>query len=473
MNSASDSLSHISTKRVLFLMGFLVCAMGYVCLKDNPLPKMVLFGGALLGSWVVLRSGFFRLEGFAYLLVAYYPFSSQIPVDFGNMVPGLNLTNILLVTTTILWLRERDKTQPLFERNSLSKPIFIFFLIGIFSIFRGLGYGTGYLGEAIIQYYRKWVVCFWIYFLFFNAIRTREAVKNIVLLIGMVTTLVALMSIYEYMDTDERVRGIFEQENFLAAFFNYYMFILFGFFALNWRKLRFWTLLIPFLLCLRGVMVTFSRAGYLAFAISCFAVTYFRSKLLFLGLILLAIFVYHNPVFLPEGVRYRLGQTIQKKVDLTQTGEITTEQLEVSAGDRVKVWNAAKYMIKDHPLLGVGFERFESKVLHYWTGRKTHDPHNTYLLIAAEMGIPALMVFLLILWRIFRSARSLYVKTQEPFSKALALGFLAGFFGLLVSNIYGSRLNYAEVTSYFWILTALIMRLAVMESRSPLPSIRV
>ena len=85
----------------------------------------------------------------------------------------------------------------------------------------------------------------------------------------------------------------------------------------------------------------------------------------------------------------------------------------------------------------------------------------------------AQMVFLLILWRIFRSARSLYVKTQEPFSKALALGFLAGFFGLLVSNIYGSRLNYAEVTSYFWILTALIMRLAVMESRSPLPSIRV
>src|SRR3989338_8827390 len=114
-------------------------------------------------------------------------------------------------------------------------------------------------------------------------------------------------------------------------------------------------------------------------------------------------------------------------------------------------------MIEDHALLGVCFNQFEANVSHYWAVRKTEDPHNAYLLVGGELGIPGMLALFWILWCMFVYARRLYRKTSDPFSKALALGYLGGFFGLLVSNMYGSRLNYAEVTSYFWILTALMM----------------
>lgn len=462
--SPSSTFHPLPPTKVFAFMGFVACALGYVFLKDNPLPRVLFLGGGFLGVLLLYFSGFFRLEGLLYLFVVCHPFSYAIPGDFGNVFPGLNLTNILIALITVLWLRERDRNEPVFAKSPLNRLIAIFLLIGLFSIVRGAGYGTEYLAKATVQYYRKWIVPAYLFFLFFNSIRNKETVRNIVLIIMMVTTLVGLMAIYEYRDVQDRVRGIFDQPNFLAAFFNYYMFLPFGFFVLHMKKFKYWAFLIPFLIQFRGVMVTSSRAGYLASAVSLYAVTYFRSKLLLISLILVTAFVYYNPAFLPEGIRYRVGQTLEKKVQYsTENSVITTEKLEVSAGDRVRVWEAAKFMIKDHPVFGVGFNLFEAKVLHYWAGRKTHDPHNTYLWIAAEMGLPALLIFILILWRFFSSARLLFRKTQDPFSKALALGFLGGFFGLLVTNIYGSRFAYAEAISYFWILTACIMRLNILE----------
>jgi len=59
----------------------------------------------------------------------------------------------------------------------------------------------------------------------------------------------------------------------------------------------------------------------------------------------------------------------------------------------------------------------------------------------------------------------LYKNTSDPYSRAVALGFLGGLFGLLMSNMFGSRLDSQEVSSYFWILAALIMRLKILDER--------
>src|SRR3989338_3840081 len=131
-----------------------------------------------------------------------------------------------------------------------------------------------------------------------------------------VMVLVALMAIRDYLNAGDssleksRVGGIAEQPNMLVAFFCYYMFLFLGFFLVYYRKPKAWLLLIPFALCFRGIMVTFSRGAYLAFATGCLGAIFFRSKVLFACLLVLIGWMAINPSLLPAGIRYRMGQTI-------------------------------------------------------------------------------------------------------------------------------------------------------------------
>jgi hypothetical protein len=67
----------------------------------------------------------------------------------------------------------------------------------------------------------------------------------------------------------------------------------------------------------------------------------------------------------------------------------------------------------------------------------------------------------MVIWKTY----VLYRTTKDSFARALALGFLGGLFGLMMSNMFGSRLDSQEVSGYFWILTALILRLRILDER--------
>ncbi len=464
--TAPSFSQRIQQNSALIFIAGLVCVFGYVTLKDSG-PGMLIYAVGFFGAFIFFMSGLYRglfkREVATYLLVAYLPFSMQIPIDFGNVITGLNFTNIMILFVAYLWFKSRDKSKPVLSKTALNVPIFIFLGLGIFSILRGMGYGMDYLAEASIEFYRRWITAFFLYFFIVNSNHDKEVMKNIVRIIMMVTAFVALMAIYEYRDIDDRVGGVFNQPNHLAAFFNYYLYLFFGFFLVY--KKRSWIFLLPFIICFRGIMVTFSRAGYLAFAAGMYAIICFRSRILLFFLVLATVFLFFNPAFLPEGIRYRMAQTFEKqKTQQIEPGtELNADSLDASAAERLKVWEGAMVMIREHPIFGIGFYTFEKKILHYWIGTKSHDAHNNYLLIASEMGVPALLVFLWIIWRIVKNSWKLYKISADPFIKAVGLGMLGGVPSLLISNIYGSRLNYIEVTCYFWVLAGIIVRWKMSE----------
>lgn len=450
-------------------MGLIACLLGYIIIKDVEVPRSAVAALTLLGSIILFVRGISKPEIVTYALVTYLPFSRRLPGDFAA---AFNITNILMAFIMLVWLTGKyAKEEPFWLRTPLNFPIILFTLFGCISVVRGSYYDSGFIHYALIEF-KRWMTPIFLFFLVLNTVKDRETIKTVAVIMMTVTTIVALMAIYEYIDIGyvsnldkARVKGITDQPNMLAAFFNYYMFLPFGFFLLRMGKLKYWLLLIPFLICFRGIMVTFSRGGYIAFAAALYAISFFKSKKVFLFLLFVSWIVYLNPVLMPAGIRYRMGQTIHQPLSYADSIEDVEESLDSSAASRMEVWKGGLRMVADYPFFGVGYRLFMPLIRFYWSGERPIDAHNTYLIIAAEMGVPALLVFLWVIWRVFRRTHFLYRTTRDPFSKALALGFLGGLFGLLASNMFGSRLDAQEVSSYFWILAALIIRLKILDER--------
>jgi O-antigen ligase len=165
-----------------------------------------------------------------------------------------------------------------------------------------------------------------------------------------------------------------------------------------------------------------------------------------------------------------MGQTVVSHESVLESplGELIEGELEASAATRVEIWRGAIQMIRENPWWGVGYGAFPHLIQRYVDRPIGYaDAHNSYFLIAAEMGMPTLVVFLIILLLAMRSAAWLYKRTGDPATKAIALGFLGGLGGLLVVNLFGSRMDDQAVSSYFWILLGLVMRAIVIERQQP------
>ena len=134
-----------------------------------------------------------------------------------------------------------------------------------------------------------------------------------------------------------------------------------------------------------------------------------NKKVFFLVLVPLALLLILYPSLVPGILAGRLGDTLhtlREGADDKLVNPLAADgpRLDKSAERRLKVWKAGVYMAKDRPLLGFGFGQFPRQIGRYAPELNQVDAHNTYLLVATEMGLPALLLFLLVLGIFARNA---------------------------------------------------------------------
>lgn len=136
-----------------------------------------------------------------------------------------------------------------------------------------------------------------------------------------------------------------------------------------------------------GVVVTFSRAGFIFLATTLFLyLGRLKKERIWIVLLLLLLLVLMLNV---DGFTDRL-RTI---------GDVETEASARARWETMK--NALRLMI-EHPLFGVGIGQ-SILALNDIGGVRWSHVHNVYLEIAVDLGIPALLVYLLLFYRALRS----------------------------------------------------------------------
>jgi putative inorganic carbon (hco3(-)) transporter len=140
-----------------------------------------------------------------------------------------------------------------------------------------------------------------------------------------------------------------------------------------------------------------------------------------------------------------------------------------SAAARIVFWEAAASMSADHPLLGVGPERFDAEREKYLynspvplEGRENEQQsrgpvrtvHNSYLEVAAENGTPAALVFcffLLAIWGSLRDFLQGSVDRLDDQGKRLA----AALQGVLITAALSGFFVSGELEASFWLAAVL------------------
>lgn len=131
--------------------------------------------------------------------------------------------------------------------------------------------------------------------------------------------------------------------------------------------------------------------------------------------------------------------------------------------ERLVLYETSFNMIKHHPIIGVGVNTY---VLNYQK-YKLHDTsaetantrwyaHNSYLQMAAEIGITGLLIFLYLLFKLFNGWRKFYIKTGDNFLKISSLGILMGIFAFLIHGLTETNLYYPKIVILFWFQVGLL-----------------
>ncbi len=134
-----------------------------------------------------------------------------------------------------------------------------------------------------------------------------------------------------------------------------------------------------------------------------------------------------------------------------------TSQDDASSG-RFHFWWVAVQIFKDYPVLGAGLDAFGTAFPQYdtWNGAfRVEQAHNDYLQILSDAGIAGFACVAAFVYFLFRKGFAIIGSENEPHRRSIAIGALAGCFGILVHSFFDFPLRTPANAFFFLLLVVL------------------
>jgi hypothetical protein len=327
--------------------------------------------------------------------------------------------------------------------DSLQARTFLVFYAGV--VFSGLLSGTGWL--AVTRYLNLMLFLPFV----LAAVRDHGELRRVIYALPLGMAIALPYGLKQWATYGTRFGLGVNESNYLAASLVLLVPLAFAIAIQQVTASRraLWTVAVVALVVM--LLLTGSRGGFLGLLVAGTVFVYRRrgpgaAVVLVLALVLAA---------LPTSLGERALGTVFE-------GRETPAGLEYSNQAHVALFWAALRMIADAPLTGVGPYNFKDISTQYSGLDYGLIAHNTYLELAAEVGLPALVLFSLVVFTTFRALRSVAALRGSPEQTELAGwadGLRAGLLGFLVAGAFIS----AQYEKFFWLtvfLSIVFQRLA-------------
>lgn len=413
---------------------------------------------AVTAGMVVFIVCFASTEIALYILVFSMLLSPEVVVGTtGGATMGramtLRLDDFLIVVIGVSWLAKMSirKDLGLFLKTPLNKPIAYYSLVCLISTLIGAMYGradlkTGFL--YVLKYFEYMVI----YFMVANHLESKKQVRTYLWAMLITCAIVSIMAIAE-IPGGERVSAPFEGEkgepNTFGGYLVFMISVVTGL-AVTSKSSRA-QVLYGFLALVFAVplLYTQSRSSYLAVIPAMLVFVWLSEKRLWVILAVLVAgigFTLFTPDPAEERVTYTLNQGRYQK-DVVELGGM---RLDTSLSARLRNYRSVSEDWVKHPVLGYGV-----------TGYAFVD--GQYFRVIAETGLLGLITFLILISAIFRLAKGVLKEASDPFHRGLAMGFLAGFVGLLCHGIGANTFIIVRIMEPFWFVTAMVIMIPEIE----------
>ena len=232
------------------------------------------------------------------------------------------------------------------------------------------------------------------------------------------------------------------------------------------RGLRRWILASVGLLGTLTVILTKSRGGFIALAVvGLLILAKIPSRIPFLrvGFVLAAVLIF--ALLAPSSYWQRISSI--------WGGEAPTADGYLAGGfetARWGIWTNGLILIASRPVLGVGAGAFAVAEGSLHKGGKWNAPHNSFIQITAELGLPGLAVFLFLLYRGLGNCRRVIRATRGFRSLAghfwIAHGLEASLWGYIVAGFALSQ-AYSDIFHFLLAMSLILVRLTASRLHRP------
>jgi len=337
-----------------------------------------------------------------------------------------------MIGLAVAMMRLAQGTEADIFRSAQAK-LFLGLYLGV--LFAGLLSGSGFL--AISRY-----LAFMLFMPFvLVSVRTQDDLRRVLYVVALAFIIVFPYAIRQMFRYGGRLGVGLSETNYFAANLVLVIPIAFAIATVHGDPLKrkLWAAAGGVLVL--ALFLTSSRGGFLGLLVAGLVYAY-RRKGLRGALILLVCLMC---AALPTGIGGRMVATFTQ-------GESEVAGLEQSNRAHTALFWAGLRMIADAPITGVGPENFKALSLQYAPElTKSYIAHNTYLELAAETGIPVLVLFLLLVATALHTLNRATKLTGTPEARQLAgwaEGLRCGLLGFLVSGAFIS----AQYEKMFWVV---------------------
>jgi O-antigen ligase len=145
---------------------------------------------------------------------------------------------------------------------------------------------------------------------------------------------------------------------------------------------------------------------------------------------------------------------------------------------RFLIWRDGAHIIRQHPLFGVGLasvqrhpDRFDMRAYRAFPNMISHF-HSTPIEIAAGCGLPALLIWIWLMWTCWSVAKRAFTNSahRDPAIRGIALGILGAVLAFQLASLFHYILGDPEPMLVFWVLIGGSMILSSPASMGALDS---